>query len=51
MQMLLSFVGRDAGQRMAGKLDSAEAYRIDVQQVTMPWGQPVEVALAIPREA
>ncbi len=44
-------VGVDAGQRIASKLDAAERYRIDVQQVTMPWGQPLDVALAIPLEA
>ena len=41
-------VGAGAGQRIASKLDAPERYRIDVQQVTMPWGQPLEVALAIP---
>lgn len=41
-------VGVDAGQRIGGKLDRASHYRVDVQTVTMPWGQPLEVALAIP---
>lgn len=44
------FVGPDAGTRITSKLDDADHYRVDVQQVTMPWGQPVEVALAIPSE-
>lgn len=44
-------VGAGAGARIASKLDAPERYRIDVQQVTMPWGQPVDVALAIPLEA
>ncbi|MDP2328260.1 MAG: heavy-metal-associated domain-containing protein [Dehalococcoidia bacterium] len=43
-------VGVDAGGRIAGKLDDPSAYRIDVQTVAMPWGQPVEVALAIPND-
>ncbi|TAJ20415.1 MAG: copper chaperone [Dehalococcoidia bacterium] len=44
-------VGAGAGARITSKLDAPDAYRIDVQQVTMPWGQPLEVALAIPLEA
>lgn len=44
-------VGADAAARLTSKLDAPERYRIDVQQVTMPWGQPVDVALAIPLEA
>ena len=43
-------VGVDAGQRISGKLDDAAAYRVDVQTVAMPWGQPIEVALAIPKD-
>lgn len=42
-------VGAGAGARIGGKLEDASAFRVDVQTVTMPWGQPVEVALAIPR--
>ncbi len=41
-------VGPDAAARIIPKLEQAASYRIDVQTVTMPWGQPVEVALAIP---
>ncbi len=41
-------VGAGAGDRIGSKLDDASTYRIDRQTVTMPWGQPVEVALAIP---
>ena len=38
-----------AGERITPRLDEAERYRIDVQTVTMPWGQRMDVALAIPR--
>jgi copper chaperone CopZ len=41
-------VGVGAGERIASKLDDPARYRIDVQAVTMPWGQPIDVALAIP---
>jgi len=41
-------VGRTAEERLRGTLAKAEAYDFDVQMVTMPWGQPMEVALAIP---
>jgi len=44
-------VGIDAGSRITAKLDDASAYRVDVQTTTMPWGQPIEVAVAIPIEA
>lgn len=40
-------VGLGAAERLRGGLESA-AFRIDVQSVTMPWGQPLDVALAIP---
>lgn len=43
-------VAPDASARIASKVEDASAYRIDVRTVTMPWGQPMEVALAIPRE-
>ena len=43
-------VGPDAGQRITAKLDAPDAYRVDVQTVAMPWGQPLEVAVAIPTE-
>jgi len=43
-------VGVDAGKRITAKLDDASAYRVDVQTTTMPWGQPIEVAVAIPIE-
>lgn len=42
-------VGPGAGVRIASKLDAPEAFRVDVQSLTMPWGQAMEVALAIPR--
>jgi copper chaperone CopZ len=41
-------VGAGAAERILAKLDDAAQYRVDVQQATMPWGQPVDVALAIP---
>ena len=41
-------VGAGASARITSKLDAPETYRVDVQQITMPWGQPLEVALAIP---
>ena len=44
-------VGEDAEARLAGFLDEADAFRIDVQDVQMPWGESARVALAIPTEA
>jgi copper chaperone CopZ len=41
--------GASAEQRLRASLDG-EAYRIDVQQVAMPWGQPVQTAMAIPEQ-
>jgi hypothetical protein len=41
-------VGAGAAERILAKLDDAARYRVDVQQATMPWGQPMDVALAIP---
>ncbi len=41
-------VGADAEARLRGELDSPEGFDFDVQQVAMPWGQPMEVALATP---
>jgi copper chaperone CopZ len=43
-------VGAGAGTRIGSKLDTGTRYRIDVQTVAMPWGQPLEVALAIPED-
>ena len=43
-------VGADAESRLRTALGTSEAYAFDVQTVTMPWGQPLPVALAIPRE-
>lgn len=42
-------VGPGAGERISAKLEEPDTYRIDLQTVTMPWGQPMEVALAIPQ--
>ena len=39
----------DAETRMQSGLEDRE-YRIDVQQVTAPWGQPLQTALAVPVE-
>ncbi|MCC7366337.1 MAG: heavy-metal-associated domain-containing protein [Dehalococcoidia bacterium] len=41
-------VGRAAEERLRAALAGAESYWIDVQHVTMPWGQPMEVSLAVP---
>lgn len=41
-------VGVAAGDRIRGTLDGTSAYRVDLQTLTMPWGQPMEVAIAIP---
>ena len=41
-------VGREAETRLRGALHEPGAYRIDHQSLTMPWGQPIDVALAIP---
>ncbi|MSQ42259.1 MAG: copper chaperone [Dehalococcoidia bacterium] len=41
-------VGAHAAARLAAVLDAPERYRIDVQPVVMPWGQPLEAAVAIP---
>lgn len=43
-------VGADAEARLRVHLDSLEAYAFDIQTLEMPWGQPLAVALAIPRE-
>jgi len=43
-------VGMDAESRLRSALGSPDAYAFDLQTVTMPWGQPLPVALAIPRE-
>ena len=44
-------VGADASTRLGAALPDAPAFRMDVQQVAMPWGEAVEVALAIPEDA
>lgn len=44
----LILVGPDAEQRLLASLDDASAYSMDVRDVPMPWGQPAQVALAIP---
>lgn len=41
-------VGAGAEARLRSALDGGGAYRIDVQELTMPWGQPLQAALAIP---
>ncbi len=47
-QLLVSSSGAEGSLRTGLEGD---AYRIDVQTVTMPWGQPMEAAIAIPAEA
>ena len=44
-------VGRDATPRLVSFLSDAETYGLDEQTITMPWGQPLSVALATPPDA
>ncbi len=45
-------VGARAADRLRASLaDPAGYFELDVQAVTMPWGQPLDVALATPRAA
>lgn len=44
-------VGRAAEERLRRGLPATETYGVDVQTLTMPWGQPLEVALAVPGQA
>ncbi len=41
-------VGANAEARLRAALEAPDGYRYDLQAVTMPWGQPLDVALAIP---
>jgi hypothetical protein len=41
-------VGREASRRLRARLNVSAAYEFDIQIVTMPWGQPLEAALATP---
>jgi len=43
-------VGAEAEQRLRGALEQPSSYTFDLQTVEMPWGQPMTVALAVPRE-
>ncbi|MDA1061633.1 MAG: hypothetical protein O2895_01785 [Chloroflexi bacterium] len=43
--------GSAAAARVAAALDDPAAFRIDVQELRMPWGEAHVVALAIPRAA
>ncbi len=43
--------GRSAEERLRSGLSQPDAYHLDVQTLTMPWGQPMEVALAIPAQS
>lgn len=43
-------VGHDAADRLRPALQGTGEYTFDIQMVTMPWGQPIETALAIPAE-
>ena len=42
-----TLVGADAAARLRRRL--GDGYDIDVQTITMPWGQPLEVAQAVPK--
>ena len=42
-------VGADAERRLRRALHTSDGYTFDVQTVEMPWGQPLPVALAVPR--
>lgn len=44
-------VGRAADGRLRAALTDPDAYRFDIQTLTMPWGQPIEAVLAIPAES
>jgi copper chaperone CopZ len=41
--------GREAQNRLRAAIEDASEYELEVETVTMPWGQPIEVALAVPR--
>jgi hypothetical protein len=43
-------VGSRAAERLRGALQQDAYHPVDIQMVTMPWGQPFEAALATPRE-
>lgn len=43
-------VGPDAEARLRSTLREPDTYQFDVQTVAMPWGEPVQAALAIPRD-
>ena len=42
-----TLVGANAAERLRSRL--GDGYAIDVQTVTMPWGQPLEAAQAVPK--
>ena len=44
-------VGREATSRLGTFLADPSTYALDEQTVTMPWGQPLPVALATPPDA
>ena len=43
-------VGVDDEARMHAALDAPAAYELDIQQLTTPWGERAQAALAIPRD-
>lgn len=47
----LIVVGAQARQRLHRELSDPDGYRVDVQSVPMPWGEALDVALAIPEQA
>lgn len=42
--------GRNASERLQSPVGDAGDFAFDIQTFTMPWGQPVEAALAIPAQ-
>ena len=42
-------VGPDAEGRLRSALRDPDTYELDIQEIAMPWGEPAQAALAIPR--
>ncbi len=42
-------VGPDAEARLRSALSDSDTYEFEIQEIAMPWGEPVQAALAIPR--
>lgn len=43
-------IGSNAAEELRRRLPNAERYDILVDQVTMPWGQPLQTAMAVAKE-